>query len=113
MAAVDYFNRDPVVHTWTYKLDKPLMIQASKSLVWGTSSMASAPANLYGTCRRGHNWFDVFLAPVGPGESESPVRNDRRGALVAICKRTSALVAEARRENVESLALHLEAPSQP
>ena len=22
MAAVDYFNRDPVVHTWTYKLDK-------------------------------------------------------------------------------------------
>ena len=23
MAAVDYFNRDPVVHTWTYKLDAP------------------------------------------------------------------------------------------
>jgi hypothetical protein len=22
MAAVNYFNRDPVVHTWTYKLDK-------------------------------------------------------------------------------------------
>ena len=22
MAAVDYFNRDPVVHTWTYRLDK-------------------------------------------------------------------------------------------
>jgi len=22
MAAVDYFNHDPVVHTWTYKLDK-------------------------------------------------------------------------------------------
>jgi hypothetical protein len=22
MAAVDYFNNDPVVHTWTYKLDK-------------------------------------------------------------------------------------------
>jgi len=22
MAAVDYFNRDPVVHAWTYKLDK-------------------------------------------------------------------------------------------
>jgi len=22
MAAVDFFNRDPVVHTWTYKLDK-------------------------------------------------------------------------------------------
>ena len=22
MAAVDYFNQDPVVHTWTYKLDK-------------------------------------------------------------------------------------------
>jgi hypothetical protein len=22
MAAVDYFNRDPVVHTWSYKLDK-------------------------------------------------------------------------------------------
>jgi transposase len=22
IAAVDYFNRDPVVHTWTYKLDK-------------------------------------------------------------------------------------------
>jgi len=22
MSAVDYFNRDPVVHTWTYKLDK-------------------------------------------------------------------------------------------
>jgi hypothetical protein len=22
MAAVDYFNCDPVVHTWTYKLDK-------------------------------------------------------------------------------------------
>ena len=22
VAAVDYFNRDPVVHTWTYKLDK-------------------------------------------------------------------------------------------
>ena len=22
MAAMDYFNRDPVVHTWTYKLDK-------------------------------------------------------------------------------------------
>jgi transposase len=22
MAAVDYFNRDPIVHTWTYKLDK-------------------------------------------------------------------------------------------
>ena len=22
MAAVDYFNDDPVVHTWTYKLDK-------------------------------------------------------------------------------------------
>jgi transposase len=21
-AAVDYFNRDPVVHTWTYRLDK-------------------------------------------------------------------------------------------
>ena len=22
MAAIDYFNDDPVVHTWTYKLDK-------------------------------------------------------------------------------------------
>jgi transposase len=22
MAAINYFNRDPVVHTWTYKLDK-------------------------------------------------------------------------------------------
>ena len=22
MAAVDYFNNDPVIHTWTYKLDK-------------------------------------------------------------------------------------------
>ena len=22
MAAVDYFNGDPVVHTWTYKIDK-------------------------------------------------------------------------------------------
>jgi DDE superfamily endonuclease len=22
MAAVNYFNQDPVVHTWTYKLDK-------------------------------------------------------------------------------------------
>jgi hypothetical protein len=22
MAAVDYFNNDPVVHTWTYKLDR-------------------------------------------------------------------------------------------
>jgi transposase len=22
IAAIDYFNRDPVVHTWTYKLDK-------------------------------------------------------------------------------------------
>ena len=22
IAAVDYFNRDPVVHTWTYRLDK-------------------------------------------------------------------------------------------
>ena len=22
MAAVDYFNHDPVVHTWAYKLDK-------------------------------------------------------------------------------------------
>ena len=22
MAAVDYFNQDPVVHTWTYRLDK-------------------------------------------------------------------------------------------
>jgi hypothetical protein len=22
MAAVDHFNGDPVVHTWTYKLDK-------------------------------------------------------------------------------------------
>jgi transposase len=22
MAAVDYFNNDPIVHTWTYKLDK-------------------------------------------------------------------------------------------
>jgi hypothetical protein len=22
IAAVDYFNRDPVVHTWTFKLDK-------------------------------------------------------------------------------------------
>jgi hypothetical protein len=22
MAAVDYFNTDPVIHTWTYKLDK-------------------------------------------------------------------------------------------
>jgi transposase len=22
MAAMDYFNRDPIVHTWTYKLDK-------------------------------------------------------------------------------------------
>jgi hypothetical protein len=22
MAAVDYFNDDPVVHTWTHKLDK-------------------------------------------------------------------------------------------
>jgi hypothetical protein len=22
MAAVDYFNCDPIVHTWTYKLDK-------------------------------------------------------------------------------------------
>jgi hypothetical protein len=22
LAAVDYFNGDPVVHTWTYKLDK-------------------------------------------------------------------------------------------
>jgi len=23
MAAIDYFNDDPVVHTWTHKLDKP------------------------------------------------------------------------------------------
>jgi hypothetical protein len=22
LAAVDFFNRDPVVHTWNYKLDK-------------------------------------------------------------------------------------------
>jgi len=22
MAAMDYFNQDPVVHTWTYKLDR-------------------------------------------------------------------------------------------
>jgi hypothetical protein len=22
MAAIDYFNQNPVVHTWTYKLDK-------------------------------------------------------------------------------------------
>jgi hypothetical protein len=22
MAAMDYFNQEPVVHTWTYKLDK-------------------------------------------------------------------------------------------
>ena len=22
MAAMDYFNRDPVVHTWSYKLDQ-------------------------------------------------------------------------------------------
>ena len=22
MAAMDYFNQDPVVHTWTYKLDQ-------------------------------------------------------------------------------------------
>jgi hypothetical protein len=22
MAAMDYFNPDPVVHTWTYKLDR-------------------------------------------------------------------------------------------
>ena len=22
MAAVDFFNQDPVVHTWTYKLDR-------------------------------------------------------------------------------------------
>ena len=22
MAAMDYFNRDPVVHAWTYRLDK-------------------------------------------------------------------------------------------
>ena len=26
MAAVDYFNDDPVVHTWTYKLDKAACI---------------------------------------------------------------------------------------
>jgi len=22
MSAMDFFNREPVVHTWTYKLDK-------------------------------------------------------------------------------------------
>jgi hypothetical protein len=22
IAAIDYFNQNPVVHTWTYKLDK-------------------------------------------------------------------------------------------
>jgi hypothetical protein len=26
MAAVEFFNGDPVVHTWTYKLDKAAMI---------------------------------------------------------------------------------------
>ena len=26
IAAVDYFNHDPVVHTWTYKLDKAAII---------------------------------------------------------------------------------------
>jgi DDE superfamily endonuclease len=32
LAAVDYFNRDPVVHAWTYMLDNHDMILTSKSL---------------------------------------------------------------------------------
>ena len=28
MAAVDYFNHDPVVHTWTYKFDKAAWMQS-------------------------------------------------------------------------------------
>ncbi len=26
VAAIDFFNRDPVVHTWTYKLDKGITV---------------------------------------------------------------------------------------
>jgi hypothetical protein len=26
MAAIDHFNADPVVHTWTYKLDKAALM---------------------------------------------------------------------------------------
>ena len=34
MAAMDYFNQEPVVHTWAYKLDKAAeMIRTSKTLV--------------------------------------------------------------------------------
>jgi hypothetical protein len=34
MAAMDYFNQEPVVHTWAYKLDRrPDMIRTSKTLV--------------------------------------------------------------------------------
>jgi hypothetical protein len=43
MAAMDFFNRDPVVHTWTYKLDKAAdMIRTSKSMT-GSSLVPSEP----------------------------------------------------------------------
>jgi hypothetical protein len=28
MAAMDFFNRDPIVHTWTYKLDQAVLLAA-------------------------------------------------------------------------------------
>jgi len=34
MTAMDCFNQEPVVHTWTYKLDKAAdMIRTSETLV--------------------------------------------------------------------------------
>ena len=33
IAAIDHFNQDPIVHTWTYNLDKtPDMIRFTKSI---------------------------------------------------------------------------------
>jgi hypothetical protein len=48
MAAVNYFNRDPVVHTWTYKLDKAAAL-ASKLF---SSSVNDAYKGLKSIIRR-------------------------------------------------------------
>jgi hypothetical protein len=32
MAAMDHFNQDPVVHTWSYKLDQADMIRTLETL---------------------------------------------------------------------------------
>ena len=33
MAAVDYFNRDPVVHTWTYRLEQGRIARSRDGVV--------------------------------------------------------------------------------